>query len=251
MTENTHGQINQQFLTQVDSIDLHPKVIYRNLSVEDLIENSLKKNEGTLTKSGSLSVKTGKYTGRSPQDRFIIDDENTHSTIDWGSVNRPFPPEKFDQIFEKMKNFVQDKELFIFDGFVGADSQNRLPIRVINDHAWQNLFAHQLFVRPTDEELKNHKPEFTVMCINDFDSNPEVDGTRSEAFILINLSKKIVLIGSTNYAGEMKKAMFTVMNYLLPDKGIFSNALFCKHWKRFTNCTVLWFIGYRKNKPFS
>ena len=113
------------------------------------------------------------------------------------------------------------KELFIFDGFVGADPENRLSIRIITDHAWQSLFAHQLFIRPSAAELESHEPELTVMCINDFEAIPEVDGTNSNAFILINLTKKLVLIGSTNYAGEIKKSVFSVMNFLLPSKDVF------------------------------
>jgi phosphoenolpyruvate carboxykinase (ATP) len=120
-----------------------------------------------------------------------------------------------------MKKFVEGKELFIFDGFVGADPENRLPIRVINDHAWQSLFVNQLFIRPSTTELESHEPGLTVMCINDFEAIPEVDGTTSDAFILINLSKRLVLIGTTSYAGEIKKAIFSVMNFILPSKGIF------------------------------
>jgi len=117
--------------------------------------------------------------------------------------------------------FVEGRELFVFDGFVGADKENRLPIRVINDHAWQNLFAKQLFIRPSAAELEVHEPEFTVMCINDFKALHEVDGTNSNVFIIIDLTRKIVLIGGTSYAGEMKKSMFSVMNYILPNRGIF------------------------------
>ena len=114
-----------------------------------------------------------------------------------------------------MKKFVDGKELFVFDGFVGADLENRQPIRIITDHAWQSLFVHQLFIRPSAAELESHEPEFTVMCINDFEAIPEIDGTTSNAFIFINLSKKLVLIGATSYAGEIKKAIFSVMNFIL------------------------------------
>jgi len=195
--------------------------IHRNLSVEKLVEISINNNEGVLTSTNSLSVKTGKYTGRSPNDRFIIYDDETHDKIDWGEINHQFPTEKFKQILEKMKKSVENREIFVFDGFVGADKDNRLPIRIINDHAWQNLFARQLFVRPSKEELDSHEPEFTVICINDFEALPEVDGTNSNAFILINLSKKITIIGATSYAGEMKKSLFSVMNYLMPARNIF------------------------------
>ena len=210
-----------KFLTQMQELGISTEKIQRNLPVEKLVEISINKNEGVLTSTNSLAVKTGKYTGRSPNDRFIIYDDETHDKVDWGEINNQFPTEKFNHILEKMKKSIQDKEIFIFDGFVGADKGNRLPIRIINDHAWQSLFARQLFVRPTKEELDNHEPEFTVICINDFEALPEIDGTNSNAFILINLSKKITIIGATSYAGEMKKSLFSVMNYLMPARNIF------------------------------
>jgi len=120
-----------------------------------------------------------------------------------------------------MKNFVDNKELFVFDDFVGADQKNRLPIRVINDHVWQTMFSTNLFIRPTNDELENHEPEFTILCINDFEADPEIDGTRTNVFILIDLTRKIVLIGGTGYAGEIKKSMFSVMNFLLPERDVF------------------------------
>jgi len=217
----SESSLDPKFLLQLKEFGINTEKIHRNLPVEKLIEHSSERNEGILTSTGSLSVKTGKYTGRSPQDRYIIFDDETHETVDWGNVNRQFPSEKFNQIFEKMKKHAEGKELYVFDGFVGADSTNRLPIRVFNDHAWQNLFCKQLFVRPSAAELDTHIPEFTILCLNDFEAIPEIDGTRTNAFILINLSKRIVLIGATNYAGEMKKSMFSVMNYLMPSQGIF------------------------------
>ena len=210
-----------KFLTQMQELGVSSSKIHRNPSVEKLVEISISNNEGILTSTNSLSVKTGKYTGRSPNDRFIIYDDETHDKIDWGKINHQFPTEKFNQILEKMEKSIVDKEIFVFDGFVGADKSNRLPIRIINDHAWQSLFARQLFVRPSKEELDNHEPEFTVICLNDFEALPEIDGTNSNAFILINLSKKITIIGATSYAGEMKKSLFSVMNYLMPSRNIF------------------------------
>ena len=186
-----------------------------------MVKLAIERSEGVVNSTGSLSVNTGKYTGRSPDDRFIVFDDVTKDTIDWGKINHQFPSDKFDKLFEKMKEFVDNKELFVFDGFVGADPENCLPIRVINDHVWQNLFGRNLFIRPTNDELEKHEPEFTILCINDFVAVPDVDGTRTDVFILIDLTKKIVLIGGTQYAGEMKKSMFGVMNFLLPDRGIF------------------------------
>ena len=210
-----------KFLSQIQSFRISPSKIHRNLSVDDLVKIAVDKKEGVINSTGSLSVNTGKYTGRSPDDRFIVYDDKTHNTVDWGKVNHQFPSGKFEKLLEKMKSFVNNKELYVFDGFVGADKDNRLPIRVINDHVWQSLFARNLFIRPTNEELENHTPEFTILCINNFEAVPAVDGTESNVFIIIDLTRKIVLIGGTQYAGEMKKSMFSVMNFLLPEKGVF------------------------------
>jgi len=210
-----------KFLSQIQSFGISPSKIHRNLSVDDLVKIAVEKKEGVINSTGSLSVNTGKYTGRSPDDRFIVYDDKTHNTVDWGKVNHQFPSGKFEKLLEKMKSFVNNKELYVFDGFVGADKDNRLPIRVINDHVWQSLFARNLFIRPTNEELENHNPEFTILCINNFEAVPAVDGTESNVFIIIDLTRKIVLIGGTQYAGEMKKSMFSVMNFLLPERGVF------------------------------
>ena len=221
MTEVVGSGATEKFISQLTAFGINPSKVHRNLSVEEMTDIAIQRKEGVVNSTGSLSVNTGKYTGRSPDDRFIVYDDKTHETIDWGKINHQFPSGKFEKIFEKMKDFVNNKELFVFDGFVGADPDNRLSIRVINDRVWQSLFARNLFIRPTNEELQNHEPEFTIMCINDFEAIPEEDGTGSNIFILIDLTRKIVLIGGTQYAGEMKKSMFGVMNFLLPDKGIF------------------------------
>lgn len=186
-----------------------------------MVKFTVDRKEGVVNSTGSLSVNTGKYTGRSPDDRFIVYDDKTRETIDWGKINHKFASDKFERLFEKMKDFVDNKELYVFDGFVGADPETRLPIRVINDHVWQSMFSSNLFIKPTNDELEKHEPEFTILCINDFVADPKIDGTRTDVFILIDLTKKIVLIGGTEYAGEMKKSMFGVMNFLLPGRGIF------------------------------
>ena len=221
MSENPQSSITSKFTAQLENFGITPSMVHRNLPVTKLVDLAVQKNDGIVISTGSISVKTGKYTGRSPDDRYIVYDDETHENVDWGKVNHQFPPGKFEKLLEKMKNFVDGKELFVFDGFVGADPQNRLAIRVINDHAWQNVFARQLFVRPSAAELESHEPEFTLMCINDFEAIPEVDGTNSNVFIIIDLTKKLVLIGGTSYAGEMKKSMFSVMNYILPSSGVF------------------------------
>ena len=221
LTELLGQSITKQFLEQLSAFGINPLKIHRNLSTDEMMSIAVERKEGVVNSTGSLSVNTGKYTGRSPDDRFIVYDDTTHETIDWGKINHQFPSGKFEKLFEKMKDFVDDKELFVFDGFVGSDPGTRLPIRVINDHVWQSMFSSNLFIRPTTEELEKHEPEFTILCINDFLADPAIDGTRTDVFILIDLTRKIVLIGGTEYAGEMKKSMFSIMNFLLPGRNIF------------------------------
>jgi phosphoenolpyruvate carboxykinase (ATP) len=213
--------ITTKSMIQFAEMEIEIGRVHHNLSVPSLVELIISRKEGVLSSTGALSVKTGKFTGRSPEDKYIVDDEVTHDTVDWGKVNHPISEENFDRIFRRMKKHVEDKEFFIFDGFVGADPENRLPIRTINNRAWHNLFARQLFIRPSQEELKNYEPEFTLLSCDDFATIPEEEGTRSQTFIIINFKKKIVLIGSTSYAGEIKKAIFSIMNYILPRKGVF------------------------------
>jgi phosphoenolpyruvate carboxykinase (ATP) len=208
-------------LIEVEELDFRLGKVHRNLSVPSLVETIVIRKEGIVSSTGALSVKTGRFTGRSPDDKYIVDDEVTHSSVDWGKVNHPISEENFDKILRRMKKHLEDTEAFVFDGFVGADSENRLPIRVINNRAWHNLFARQLFIRPTPSELESHKPEFTLVSSDDFAAIPGQEGTRTETFIIINFKKKLVLIGSTSYAGEIKKAMFSIMNFLLPRKNVF------------------------------
>src|SRR5919112_824487 len=208
-------------LMQLEKMDIRVGKVHRNLSVPSLLEIAIYRKEGNLSSTGAFSVKTGKFTGRSPDDKYIVDDEYTHNSIDWGKVNHLISEENFEKIFTRMKKYIDGKEFFVFDGFVGADKTSRLPIRVITDKAWHTLFATQIFIRPTLRELESHEPEFTLLSVNDFRAIPEMEGTRTETFIIINFKKRIVLLGSTSYAGEIKKAMFSIMNYILPTKGIF------------------------------
>lgn len=201
-------------------MDVNAKIVHRNLSADELIRISLERGEGKLASTGALAVSTGKYTGRSPKDKYIVKEPSVAEHVDWGSVNQPMAPEQFERLYQKALAYMQDKELFVFDGFAGADDKARLAIRVINEFAWQNLFARQLFIRPSEEELQSHKPEFTVICLPKLQADPQTDGTRSETFICISFEKKVVLIGGTEYAGEMKKSIFSVLNYMLPFKGI-------------------------------
>ena len=177
---------------------LNPKEIYRNLEPARLVEKAVARGEGCLSSTGALVVETGKYTGRSPDDRFVVDEPEIHNEIDWGKINVPISPERFDSILGKACAYLQGRELFVFDGFAGADPAHRLPVRVINELASQNLFIHQLLVRPSQEELKDFIPGFTVIAAPGFKCIPEVDGVHSEAAILLNFEKKIVLIAGSH-----------------------------------------------------
>jgi phosphoenolpyruvate carboxykinase (ATP) len=199
---------------------LQQSLVYHNLSVPKLVETVLQRGEGKMASNGALCVTTGKYTGRSPKDKFIVDEPFVHGKIAWGAINQPFDREKFKLLYTNMLEYLKGRQLYVFDGFAGADHDFRLPIRVVNEYAWHNLFAHQLFIRPTTEELRTHQPEFTVISAPGFLADPAVHGTHSETFIIISFEQKLVLIGGTEYAGEIKKSIFSVMNALLPEKGI-------------------------------
>ncbi|WP_084054419.1 phosphoenolpyruvate carboxykinase (ATP) [Desulfonispora thiosulfatigenes] len=194
--------------------------IHHNLSVSELIERAVQRKEGILTAKGALCIETGKYTGRSPKDRFIVDEPSINNEIAWGKVNMPISIQKFVNIYNRMTAYLQNKDLFVFDGFAGADPKYRTSFRVINEYACQNLFIKQLLIRPTSEELKTYKNEFTILCAPGFKCNPEIDGTNSEAAIIISLEKKMILIAGSMYCGEIKKSVFSVMNYLLPKKDV-------------------------------
>lgn len=195
--------------------------VHYNLAVSELVDRALARREGILASSGAFCVSTGKYTGRSPKDKFIVDEPSLHNQIAWGPVNRPFSSDHFESLYSQVKLYLKERELFIFDGFAGADEKYRLPIRVVNEFAWQNLFVHQLFIRPTEAELREHQPEFTIIAAPGFKADPETDGTHSEAFIICSFEKRVILIGGTHYAGEMKKSIFSALNYILPFKGVF------------------------------
>ncbi|MGE4353085.1 MAG: phosphoenolpyruvate carboxykinase (ATP) [Oscillospiraceae bacterium] len=200
---------------------IHPSAVYRNLCPAKLVEHALRLGEGVLMPNGALNVNTGKYTGRSPNDKFIVDSAGVHDEIAWGKVNVPISQEKFDNIYEKMIAYFQGREIFIFDGFAGADPAYKKGFRVINDLASENLFIHQLLLRPDASELESFTPDFTVIAAPIFKCIPERDGVNSEAAILVDYEKKLVLIAGSQYAGEIKKSIFSVMNYLMPKEGIF------------------------------
>ncbi|WP_026476156.1 phosphoenolpyruvate carboxykinase (ATP) [Alkaliphilus transvaalensis] len=204
----------------IDSGVLSSVKSHFNLSVKELMKRAVEKEGGRIADNGALCVNTGTYTGRSPNDRFIVDEPLVHDHINWNKTNLPISKESFEKLYNKALEYMKDKELYIFDGFVGSDLQYRMPIRVINEFAYQNLFAQQMFIRPKQGELEGFNPDFTVIALPELKAIPEIDGTNSEVFIIISFEKKVVLIGGTKYSGEIKKSIFTVMNYLLPFKNV-------------------------------
>ena len=196
--------------------------VFRNLVPAKLVEKALARGEGVLSDTGALVVKTGKYTGRSPDDKFIVDTPAVHDEIAWGKINVPISEEKFDAIHAKMLAYLQNRELFVFDGLAGADPKYTRRFRIVNELASQNLFIHQLLIRPTEEELDGYTPDFTILAAPGFKCIPEIDGVHSEAAIIINYEKHLVLIAGSGYAGEIKKSVFSVMNYVLPKAGVLS-----------------------------
>ncbi|MCE5235584.1 MAG: phosphoenolpyruvate carboxykinase (ATP) [Eubacteriales bacterium] len=201
---------------------ISPAAIYHNLSVAGLTERALMRGEGKLSDTGALVIHTGKYTGRSPEDKFVVDTPAIHNDVDWGKVNVPISAEKFDAVYNRMMAYLQGREIFIFDGYAGADEKYHLPVRVVNEFASQNLFIHQLLLRPTAEQLKSFAPGFTIISAPGFKCVPAVDGVHSEAAILVHLEKRMVIIAGSQYSGEIKKSVFSVMNYFLPKQNVFS-----------------------------
>ena len=200
---------------------INTKSIYRNLSPAELIEHALIRGEGKLSNTGALVVKTGKYTGRSAKDKFIVDTPAVHDEIAWGKVNCPIEESKFNALKAKIISYLQGKEVFIFDGFAGGDDKYKQSFRIINELASQNLFIHQLLRRPTTEQLDNFKQDYTIYVAPGFKSIPELDGTNSEAAIIINYESHEAIICGTYYCGEIKKSVFSIMNYVLPKKNVF------------------------------
>jgi len=195
--------------------------VHWNLSPASLYEAALRRGEGTLAAEGPIVARTGQHTGRSPNDKFVVKDANSDAHVKWGTVNKPIEPAKFDLLHRDLMAYVQDKELYVLDAWAGTDPDYRLPIRVVNEFAWHNLFARNMFLPEMNGEARrSHRPEFTVIDVPTFQSDPARHGTRSDVFVLVNFSRKLVLIGGTHYAGEIKKSIFTILNYILPLQGV-------------------------------
>ena len=196
--------------------------VHWNHNTPMLYEEILKNGEGIVAHLGPIVVRTGLHTGRAAKDKFIVEEPENRENIWWGKVNKPFTVEQFDLLFRRLQAYLQGRELYVQDCYAGYDPNYRLPVRVINENAWHNLFARTIFIQAKPEELTDHVPEFTVLHVPNFQAIPEIDGTNSEAFIILNLRRKLVLIGGTQYAGEIKKSIFTVLNYLLPQQQVLS-----------------------------
>lgn len=197
------------------------KVNYQ-LSADELHEQTISKGQGVEASSGALAVNTGEFTGRSPKDRFIVKDSITEDKVWWGDINIPFDPKDFDKLYDKVVDYLSEKEIYVRDSYACADDNYRLNLRVITEYPWSNLFAFNMFLRPTEEELKSFEPEWTIVNAPGFMANPEEDATRQHNFAILNFTKKIVLIGGTGYTGEIKKGIFSALNFILP---VFKNTL--------------------------
>ena len=196
------------------------KTIYKNLSAPALYEHAVSKKEAVITAGGALCARTGKHTARSPQDRFVVREPSCEGNVWWSAQNVAIDEAAFDKLCGKVQNYLSDKDIYQRDCYAGSDPKNRLNVRVVTELAWHSLFVSSLLIEPPAAELQGFDPQFTVVSVPGFTALPQIDGTRGSAFILLNFKKKMVLIGGTAYAGEIKKAVFTVMNYLLPLKGV-------------------------------
>ncbi len=191
--------------------------VYWNLPTEALYEESIFRGEANISRNGPLIVNTGKHTARAAGDKFVVREGTSEDHIWWGQYNRPFDPDKFDALFGRLQGYLQGRDVFVQDCYGGSDPDYRLPIRIITEFAWHSFFARNMFIKPqTAEEYRRHVPEFTIIAAPGFKASPQIDQTPSETFIVLNFAKKLCIIGNTAYGGEIKKTIFTLLNYLLP-----------------------------------
>lgn len=196
--------------------------VHYQLSPDELHDITIKLGQGVEASTGALAINTGEFTGRSPQDRFIVKDSITADKVWWGKVNLPFEPEKFNALYDKVMNYLSNKDVYARDSYVCADPNYRLNVRVVTETAWSNLFCYNMFLRPEASELENFSPDWHVICAPGFMADPAVDGTRQHNFAILDFTRKIALIGGTGYTGEMKKGIFSALNFILPvDKNTF------------------------------
>ena len=193
---------------------------HRNLGVAALYEHAIRRGEGVVAEGGAFAVTTGQHTGRSPRDKYIVEDAGTRDTVWWGDVNHPMSPEHFAVLEARMRAYMRDRELYVQDLYANADPAFRLNVRVVTEYAWHSLFARNILIRPAVGDLADFQPGFTIIDLPGFRANPEIDGCRGETVIAVNFQRRLVLIGGTSYAGEIKKSVFTLLNYLLPGQGV-------------------------------
>lgn len=197
--------------------------VFWNLTPAELVEDTIINGQGVLTDTGAIAIETGEFTGRSPKDRFVVFDEKTENSVWWGDVNIKFSTEKFDSLYNRMKSYLTDKDVYVRDAYACADDAHRLNLRVVAEFPWSNMFCYNMFLRPTDAEIENFEAEWHIVCAPGFKADPAIDGTRQHNFAILNFTKKMILIGGTGYTGEMKKGIFSVLNYLLPhEKNVLS-----------------------------
>jgi len=209
--------------TELESIGIYNAGgIYRNLSTAQLYEEIIRRGEARMAQGGAVAVRTGKHTGRSPNDKYIVREPTSEGHVAWGKVNRPLSEGSFETLRKRLLAYLQRRDLFVQDCFVGADPRYRLPLRVITDTAWQSLFAHSLFIRPTADQLQGFASGFTIIAAPGFRAVPQIDGTDTDTAIVIHFGQRLVLIACSAYGGEIKKSVFTLMNYLLPLQGVLS-----------------------------
>lgn len=197
--------------------------IFWNLSPAELVEDTIINGQGVLTDTGAIAIETGEFTGRSPKDRFVVCDAKTENAVWWGDVNIQFSEQQFDALYNRVKAYMNGKDVYVRDAYACADDAHRLNLRVVNEYPWANMFAYNMFLRPTDAEIENFDPEWHIICAPGFKADPEIDGTRQHNFAILNFTKKIILIGGTGYTGEMKKGIFSVLNFIMPhEKNVLS-----------------------------
>lgn len=197
------------------------RMAYWNLPTEALYEESTFRREARITRSGTLVANTGQHTARSANDKFVVREASTEEKIWWGEYNRPFSTDKFNDLYNRLQGFLQGRDVFVQDCYAGADPEYRMPIRIITELAWHSHFARNMFLMPeTTEELRRHVPDFTIVCVPSFKGIPQIDGTATNTFIVLNFAQRLCIIGNTAYAGEIKKSVFTILNYLLPLDGV-------------------------------
>jgi len=194
----------------------HVAIAHWNLTPAELIEETVNNAMGTLTDTGALAIDTGEFTGRSPKDKLVVKDAITKESVWWSDVNMPFEPEKFDLIYNRVAAYLEGKEIYVRDVYACADPAYKLNIRVVTELPWSNLFVNNLFLRPDKNEILDFKPDWHIVCAPGFKASPEIDGTRQHNFTIVNFTKKIILIGGSGYTGEMKKGIFSVLNFILP-----------------------------------